>query len=58
MEKNPTQRFSDRVNNYVKFRPDYPAEMLSFLNKEIGLKGKVVYDIILLVAEVKYERNT
>jgi SAM-dependent methyltransferase len=32
-----TQRFSSRVAYYVKYRPRYPAEILAFLAKEIGL---------------------
>jgi hypothetical protein len=27
----PTQRFSDRVENYAKFRPDYPDALIGFL---------------------------
>lgn len=30
----PTTRFSDRVDNYVKYRPGYPPELLPFLEKE------------------------
>lgn len=33
----PTKRFSNRVDNYIKYRPSYPKEILSFLNDEIGL---------------------
>jgi ubiquinone/menaquinone biosynthesis C-methylase UbiE len=32
-----TKRFSNRVENYVKFRPGYPPELLSFLTDAIGL---------------------
>ena len=35
MEFNSTERFSDRVDNYVKFRPTYPESLLAFL-KETG----------------------
>lgn len=31
------ERFSDRVANYVKYRPSYPAEMLQFFRDELGL---------------------
>ena len=31
------ERFSDRVANYVKYRPSYPAEMLAFFRDELGL---------------------
>lgn len=34
MDKDPTKRFSDRVENYVKYRPRYPQELLDFLQKE------------------------
>ncbi len=27
----PTKRFSDRVENYIKYRPSYPNEVLAFL---------------------------
>jgi SAM-dependent methyltransferase len=30
------QRFSDRVDHYVSYRPGYPVEMLDFLYKEVG----------------------
>ncbi|MEM9093061.1 MAG: class I SAM-dependent methyltransferase [Cyanobacteria bacterium P01_F01_bin.53] len=33
----PTSRFSDRVDNYVRYRPTYPKEVLSLLTKETGL---------------------
>jgi ubiquinone/menaquinone biosynthesis C-methylase UbiE len=29
--RDPTQRFSDRVENYAKYRPGYPDDMLRFL---------------------------
>jgi SAM-dependent methyltransferase len=39
-------RFSDRVENYVKYRPHYPKEIISFLNTECGFdKSKLVADI-------------
>jgi ubiquinone/menaquinone biosynthesis C-methylase UbiE len=31
------QRFSNRVENYVKFRPDYPREILAMLRERVGL---------------------
>ncbi|MEW4453347.1 class I SAM-dependent methyltransferase [Bremerella sp. JC817] len=31
-----TERFSSRVDNYVRFRPGYPQEVLSVLEQEIG----------------------
>jgi SAM-dependent methyltransferase len=30
-------RFSDRVENYVKYRPDYPREIVAYLADAIGL---------------------
>ncbi|MHA1125150.1 MAG: class I SAM-dependent methyltransferase [Candidatus Heimdallarchaeota archaeon] len=30
----PTKRFSDRVDNYLKYRPRYPKELLTFLQEE------------------------
>src|SRR5438046_4630340 len=35
MDAAPTKRFSNRVENYVKYRPDYPREILSLLNDHI-----------------------
>jgi ubiquinone/menaquinone biosynthesis C-methylase UbiE len=40
------ERFSDRVENYIKYRPSYPQEILAFLKKEIGLSpSSVIADI-------------
>ena len=33
----PTKRFSDRVDNYIKYRPSYPAEVLDYLAEKCGL---------------------
>jgi SAM-dependent methyltransferase len=33
---NATQRFSDRVDNYVRYRPGYPAEILNLLRERCG----------------------
>ena len=38
----PTLRFSDRVDNYVKYRPSYPKEIISFLATEIGLSAQSI----------------
>lgn len=41
-----TNRFSDRVDNYVKYRPHYPAEVLEFLKeKKILSENSVIADI-------------
>jgi len=46
MTNNSTSRFSDRVNNYVKYRPGYPPEVISYLEKECRLSvGSVVADV-------------
>jgi SAM-dependent methyltransferase len=43
---NATSRFSDRVENYVRYRPGYPAEALLVLKEDCGLEpGSVVADI-------------
>lgn len=34
---NATSRFSDRVENYVRYRPGYPPEVLATLKTECGL---------------------
>jgi SAM-dependent methyltransferase len=36
--KDPTARFSDRVSDYVKYRPHYPAAMVRLLEERIGLR--------------------
>lgn len=42
----PTQRFSSRVENYVRYRPGYPPEVLALLKKECGLtRETIVADI-------------
>lgn len=33
----PTQRFSSRVENYVRYRPDYPSAVLELMRKKCGL---------------------
>jgi SAM-dependent methyltransferase len=33
----PTQRFSSRVDNYIRYRPSYPAAILDLLAGECGL---------------------
>jgi SAM-dependent methyltransferase len=43
---NVTSRFSDRVENYVRYRPGYPAEILPTLRQECGLvREHVIADI-------------
>src|SRR5450631_505601 len=43
---NATSRFSDRVENYVRYRPGYPPEALQVLQNECGLApNHVVADI-------------
>ena len=32
----PTKRFSDRVENYIKYRPGYPGAIIDLLNEECG----------------------
>lgn len=46
MMHNPTQRFSDRVANYVRFRPNYPQTILPYLVEQCGLTAQhVVCDV-------------
>ncbi len=46
MNKNPTQRFSDRVGNYTKYRPGYPAKILNLLKEKCNLTpGSIIADI-------------
>src|SRR5271170_7373092 len=44
--KNATQRFSSRVDNYVRYRPGYPSEVLDLLKKTCGLTAdSVIADV-------------
>src|SRR5712692_4040830 len=44
--KDATQRFSPRVDNYVRYRPGYPTEVLKLLKEECGLTSdSVIADI-------------
>jgi SAM-dependent methyltransferase len=41
-----TERFSDRVENYVRYRPGYPSEVVSLLRDAVGLtRESIVADI-------------
>jgi Methylase involved in ubiquinone/menaquinone biosynthesis len=43
---NTFERFSDRVENYVRYRPGYPPEVLAFFRDELGLQAEsVIADI-------------
>ncbi len=43
---NTVERFSDRVANYVKYRPTYPQEVLAFFRSEMSLTdSSVIADI-------------
>jgi SAM-dependent methyltransferase len=37
-----TQRFSNRVDNYVKYRPSYPHEIIFFLENSIQFNSKFI----------------
>ena len=42
----PTQRFSKRVENYVRYRPSYPREIIELLRTECDLTvDSVVADV-------------
>jgi SAM-dependent methyltransferase len=44
--KNSMQRFSDRVENYVKYRPGYPTAIIDLLKAECGLNSSsIVADV-------------
>jgi SAM-dependent methyltransferase len=46
MELNPTKRFSSRVDNYVRYRPGYPSQIIDLLRSECGLTpDSVIADI-------------
>jgi SAM-dependent methyltransferase len=37
VSKKPTERFSNRVEDYVKYRPSYPKELFALLEQELHL---------------------
>lgn len=42
----PTTRFSSRVENYIKYRPKYPSEIIAYLEQHCDLNPKsVIADI-------------
>lgn len=46
MSQDSTARFSNRVEDYVKYRPGYPPEVIQFLQAQYDLDtGKVIADI-------------
>jgi len=46
MKQNTVERFSNRVENYVKYRPAYPSEILDLFRDEMNLQKKsIVADI-------------
>jgi SAM-dependent methyltransferase len=40
MSSDPTERFSSRVEDYLRYRPSYPAEVIAFLERECGLAAQ------------------
>lgn len=46
MNLNSTQRFTDRVEDYVKYRPSYPAFLIGHFKLALGLKDdSVIVDV-------------
>jgi SAM-dependent methyltransferase len=46
MATNSTTRFSNRVEDYVKYRPGYPKDILNYLSADFGLSSeKIIADI-------------
>src|SRR5438876_11382222 len=42
----PTKRFSNRVRNYIKYRPDYSGAIIDLLTEECGLtQQSIIADI-------------
>lgn len=42
----PTKRFTDRVANYIAYRPKYPAAVVEFMRAELGLgQSSIVADV-------------
>lgn len=46
MSKNTVERFSNRVENYIKYRPAYPPEVLKLFKEKVGLtRDSAVADV-------------
>ena len=46
MSKDSTHRFSDRVEDYIRYRPHYPKELIPLLRTEVGLDSSwIVADV-------------
>ncbi len=44
--KDPTQRFSTRVDNYARYRPTYPPEAIELMRNECGLTpGSIIANV-------------
>src|SRR5690349_5966098 len=44
--RTPESRFSDRVENYIRYRPTYPPAIMDMLRRETGLESQsVIADI-------------
>jgi SAM-dependent methyltransferase len=42
----PESRFSDRVSNYIRYRPTYPVDVVDMLHREAALRaGSVIADV-------------
>lgn len=39
VNREPTARFSDRVNDYIRYRPGYPVEVVRTLEHELGIRA-------------------
>src|SRR3954447_4559397 len=46
MNADPTRRFSNRVEDYIKYRPNYPRALVRLLEAECGMTGaSVIADV-------------
>jgi SAM-dependent methyltransferase len=46
VDPRPTERFTSRVDDYIRYRPDYPAALIPLLQREIALAPEwIVADI-------------
>jgi len=43
--KDSAERFSDRADNYAKYRPDYPTKIIEYLNEYNFSKHSIVADV-------------
>ena len=42
---NSKEKFTNKVSDYVKYRPTYPVDFINYLVNKVGLSDSVVADV-------------